>query len=337
MWKVRMSERIIGSQNEENDAEDSLLSSSLNDLRRQITRVTELTELEIPEKINGLNLRLEENHAEYTGITERLSLAMRGTEYLRGSLAETNDRIDEVDTRLIRTRADLGNFESVKPEEVQDLIKRIDYLQSDNSVITQSLNGLSTSLNTVRDSIIPLGDKLREFESEFIRLENRVQLVESIESSVTQVFSNELTTRLGPIEGQLRTLLDNFTQVRREVSGVIGEHVEVKRSLDAVTLRTAKIELFETRVNDIGNMLDAVIRQIADLVEEDKRLASHQIGIKDRIEDVNHEIISLIDQVSDEFKRFNTQQEGQRRRQIQTMSQDLRESTFHNLNPPTES
>ena len=82
---------------------------------------------------------------------------------------------------------------------------------------------------------------------------------------------------------------------------------------------------------------NAKIRQIAELIEEDKKIMSSQYVLGDRIETVHQEILSLIDQIASEFKRFNTQQEGQRRRQIQTLSQDLRESTFHNLHPPSES
>ena len=51
-----MSEQIIGAGKEEgNTYEDDFVRRNLNDLKRQISRLTQLAELEIPEKINGLN------------------------------------------------------------------------------------------------------------------------------------------------------------------------------------------------------------------------------------------------------------------------------------------
>ena len=79
-----MSEQIIGGGKEEgNTYEDDFVRRNLNDLKRQISRLTQLAALEIPEKINGLNIRLEENKAEYVGITERLALVLRSSEHIR--------------------------------------------------------------------------------------------------------------------------------------------------------------------------------------------------------------------------------------------------------------
>ena len=333
-----MSEQIIGAGKEEgNTYEDDFVRRNLNDLKRQISRLTQLAELEIPEKINGLNIRLEENKAEYVGITERLALVLRSSEHIRDSVDEANTRVDAVDNRLLRTQADLTNFEYVKPDELSELIERLNFLQSDNSAITQRIDALLENLADVRASIPPLGDRLRVFETEFKRLENRIQAVERLEDSVTKVLSNEIETRLAPVEDQLRTLLDNFSQVRKEVGSLATEQVEIGRVVGEVTSRTVKIESLEARLNEIGVTVDAEIRQIAELFEEDKKIMSSQYVLGDRIETVHQEILSLIDQIASEFKRFNTQQEGQRRRQIQTLSQDLRESTFHNLHPPSES
>ena len=333
-----MSEQIIGAGKEEgNTYEDDFVRRNLNDLKRQISRLTQLAELEIPEKINGLNIRLEENKTEYVGITERLALVLRSSEHIRDSVDETNTRIDGVDNRLLRTQADLTNFEYVKPDELSELIERLNFLQSDNSAITQRIDTLLENLADVRASIPPLGDRLRVFETEFKRLENRIEVVERLESSVAKVLSNELETRLAPVEDQLRTLLDNFSQVRKEVGVLSAEQVEIGRVVDGVSSGTVKIESLEARINEIGITVDAEIRQIAELIEEDKKIMSSQFVLGDRIETVHQEILSLIDQIASEFKRFNTQQEGQRRRQIQTLSQDLRESTFHNLHPPSES
>ncbi len=333
-----MSERIIGAGNEEDKIyEDDFVRRNLNDLKRQILRLTQLAELEIPEKINGLSMRLEGNQAEYVGITERLALVLRSSEHIRISMDEANTRIDEVDNRLLRTQADLTNFEYVKPDELGELIERLNFLQSDNSAMAQRVDALLENLADVRANIPPVVDRLRVFETEFKRLENRIQVVERLESSVTKVLSSELETRLAPVEDQLRTLLGNFSQIRREVGVLATEQVEMSKILDGVTLRTVKIESIEARINEIGVTVDAEIRQIAELIEEDKKIMSSQYVLGDRIENVHQEILSLIDQITSEFKRFNTQQEGQRRRQIQTMSQDLRESTFHNLHPPSES
>ena len=284
-----------------------------------------------------MNIRLEENKAEYVGITERLALVLRSSEHIRDSVDEANTRVDAVDNRLLRTQADLTNFEYVKPDELSELIERLNFLQSDNSAITQRIDALLENLADVRASIPPLGDRLRVFETEFKRLENRIQAVERLEDSVTKVLSNEIETRLAPVEDQLRTLLDNFSQVRKEVGSLATEQVEIGRVVGEVTSRTVKIESLEARLNEIGVTVDAEIRQIAELIEEDKKIMSSQYVLGDRIETVHQEILSLIDQIASEFKRFNTQQEGQRRRQIQTLSQDLRESTFHNLHPPSES
>ena len=333
-----MSEQIIGAGKEEgNTYEDDFVRRNLNDLKRQVSRLTQLAELEIPEKINGLNIRLEENKTEYIGITERLALVLRSSEHIRDSVDEANTRVDAVDNRLLRTQADLTNFEYVKPDELSELIERLNFLQSDNSAITQRIDALLENLADVRASIPPLGDRLRVFETEFKRLENRIQAVERLEDSVTKVLSNEIETRLAPVEDQLRTLLDNFSQVRKEVGSLATEQVEIGRVVGEVTSRTVKIESLEARINEIGVTVDAEIRQIAELFEEDKKIMSSQYVLGDRIETVHQEILSLIDQIASEFKRFNTQQEGQRRRQIQTLSQDLRESTFHNLHPPSES
>ena len=333
-----MSEQIIGAGKEEgNTYEDDFVRRNLNDLKRQVSRLTQLAELEIPEKINGLNIRLEENKTEYIGITERLALVLRSSEHIRDSVDEANTRVDAVDNRLLRTQADLTNFEYVKPDELSELIERLNFLQSDNSAITQRIDALLENLADVRASIPPLGDRLRVFETEFKRLENRIQAVERLEDSVTKVLSNEIETRLAPVEDQLRTLLDNFSQVRKEVGSLAAEQVEMGRVVGGVTSRTVKIESLEARINEIGVTVDAEIRQIAELFEEDKKIMSSQYVLGDRIETVHQEILSLIDQIASEFKRFNTQQEGQRRRQIQTLSQDLRESTFHNLHPPSES
>ena len=333
-----MSEQIIGAGKEEgNTYEDDFVRRNLNDLKRQVSRLTQLAELEIPEKINGLNIRLEENKTEYVGITERLALVLRSSEHIRDSVDEANTRVDAVDNRLLRTQADLTNFEYVKPDELSELIERLNFLQSDNSAITQKIDTLLENLADVRASIPPLGDRLRVFETEFKRLENRIEVVERLESSVAKVLGNELETRLAPVEDQLRTLLDNFAQVRKEVGVLSAEQVEIGRVVDGVSSGTVKIESLEARINEIGVTVDAEIRQIAELFEEDKKIMSSQYVLGDRIETVHQEILSLIDQIASEFKRFNTQQEGQRRRQIQTLSQDLRESTFHNLHPPSES
>ena len=65
-------------------------------------------------------------------------------------------------------------------------------------------------------------------------------------------------------------------------------------------------------------------------------LEGRHSGLGERVAGIRRDIAEVVDHVREEFAKYNQMLEKQRRKQIQVLEQELRETKFHAFRPPEE-
>ena len=92
----------------------------------------------------------------------------------------------------------------------------------------------------------------------------------------------------------------------------------------------------DARINIVEEVGDRLAGEYEKLHNSIVLLEGRQTGIGERLMGVRKDISEVVDQVRDEFAKFNQLLEKQRRKQIQGLEQELREMKFHAFRPPEE-
>ncbi len=302
------------------------LGHELIQLRRQVQSLAEQGE-ETGRAVNQIEPAL----APYRGLPEKVAELSNGVEQLRVSLVSTSDTLATAE----RTR-DAEALTSSR--ELHEVSRSIEQMGERLDLLTSEGAGRATLLQQLTQALGALTEWQREAREQSAQSEMRLQRLTEVsaevEGRVRASVDSQQERALEAVHERLQILgeMAHRTEARIEelrVERHVGE--EVREELGR---RRDEYERIEVRVNRVEGEVEAIPRQIDEVRSATTLLDGRHSGLSERVSLIRRDIAEVVDHVREEFARFSELQEKSRRKQIETIEQELRELKFHGLRPP---
>ncbi len=300
----------------------------IEQLRRQVLSLNDqLTEAE--KKVRDVDPKL----LPLKGVPDKIRGIEEDAEHSRQLLESTRSEADSA-FRLLQaeheyTRQELGEV----IRRVSQALDQIQLVAADAAQSQQQVSQVSQSMQTVLERQREVEARVEQFG---LRLDRHIEVQRDLVSE---------------LRDEWKRYEDDRIQVVYERLQVVGEMV--RRNEELIEKVAAEQTLRETVLQEIGVWRDqhmrvdqrlAVIEESAEGVttELDKLhgqialLDGRHSGLGERVAGIRREVAEVIDHVREEFAKYNQMMEKQRRKQIQALEQELRETKFHSFRPPEE-
>ena len=271
--------------------------------------------------------------AKYRGLPDRAAELARDAEQLRTQLTETRDALATAE----RTRDTEALTAS---RELAGALRQIERLDARLDQLAAATATRETQLQQLSEALAAFAEWRRETEARGeqvdLRLQRLTELAGDIEGRVLEAAAQRQEAPIATIHERLQILAGMAQRAEERIEELRAERhlaVDVEKELDS---RRAEYERVEGRVSRAEGELE----RLAHLIEEARAatvlVEGRHTGLAERVSRINRDILEMVDHVRAEFERFGKMQEQSRRKQIESLEQELREMKAHGPRPPAE-
>ena len=304
------------------------LRAELTQLRRQVQSLAEQSE-EAGKAVNQIEPAL----APYRGLPQKVAELSRDAEQLRTALVETRDALATAER--MRDAEALTSSRELREafRSIEQLGEHLDLLASEGAARETLQQQLAQALDAFREWQREVREQSTQSE---LRLQRLTEVSEEVEGRVRASIESQQEHALDVVYERLQILgeIAHRAEARIEelrVERHVGEEVS-----EELGRRRDEYERIEARVNRVEGEIEAFPRQIEEVRGATTLLDGRHSGLSERVSLIRRDIAKVVDHVREEFVRFGELQEKSRRKQIETLEQELRELKFHGLRPPDE-
>lgn len=271
--------------------------------------------------------------AKYRGLPDRAAELARDAEQLRTQLTETRDALATAE----RTRDTEALTAS---RELAGALRQIERLDARLDQLAAAAATRETQLQQLSEALAAFVEWRRETEARGeqvdLRLQRLTDLAGEIEGRVLEAVAQRQERPIATIHERLQILAGMAQRAEERIEELRAERhlvVDVEKELDS---RRAEYERVEGRVSRAEGELERLARLIEEARAATLLVEGRHTGLAERVSDINRAILEMVDHVRAEFDRFGKMQERSRRKQIESLEQELREMKAHGPRPPAE-
>lgn len=302
--------------------------SQLDQLRRQVHDLAE--EMNQAERaVREIDPKL----APFRGLPEKIRSLDEGTEHIRQAITSNKAEIDNA-LRLLRAEADYDR------QERGEALRRIDVATSQLGLILADVAQVQHQAAQVSQVTQTLIERQREVEAEVeqfgLRLDRSIEVNRDLEERIKAATFEGLDERFEVVYERLQVVGEMVKRNEDVIAGVANERSLRQELIDEVSIWREEHQRIDGRLNALEDLTDRVVTQIDKVHGEVTLLEGRHSGLGERVSNIRKDISEVVDHVREEFAKYNAMMEKQRRKQIQVLEQELRESKFHAFRPPEE-
>jgi chromosome segregation ATPase len=302
--------------------------SQLDQLRRQVHDLAE--EMSQAERaVREIDPKL----APFKGLPEKIRALDESTEHLRQGITSNKADVDNA-LRLLRAEADYDR------QERGEALRRIDTATSQLGLILADVAQVQHQAAQVSQTTQTLLERQREVEAEVeqfgLRLDRSIEVNRDLEERIKSVLFEGLDDRFEVVYERLQVVGEMVKRNEDMIAGVANERNLRQELIDELSIRREEHNRIDGRLNVLEDLTDKVVAQIDKVHGEVTLLEGRHSGLGERVSNIRKDIAEVVDHVREEFAKYNAMMEKQRRKQIQVLEQELRESKFHAFRPPEE-
>ena len=302
--------------------------SQLDQLRRQVHDLAE--EMNQAERaVREIDPKL----APFRGLPEKIRSLDESTEHVRQAITANKAEIDNA-LRLLRAEADYDR------QERGEALRRIDVATSQLGLILADVAQVQHQAAQVSQVTQTLIERQREVEAEVeqfgLRLDRSIEVNRDLEERIKAATFEGLDERFEVVYERLQVVGEMVKRNEDVIAGVANERSLRQELIDEVSIWREEHQRIDGRLNALEDLTDRVVTQIDKVHGEVTLLEGRHSGLGERVSNIRKDISEVVDHVREEFAKYNAMMEKQRRKQIQVLEQELRESKFHAFRPPEE-
>ena len=302
--------------------------SQLDQLRRQVHDLAE--EMNQAERaVREIDPKL----APFRGLPEKIRSLDEGTEHVRQAISANKAEIDNA-LRLLRAEADYDR------QERGEALRRIDVATSQLGLILADVAQVQHQAAQVSQVTQTLIERQREVEAEVeqfgLRLDRSIEVNRDLEERIKAATFEGLDERFEVVYERLQVVGEMVKRNEDVIAGVANERSLRQELIDELSIWREEHQRIDGRLNALEDQTDRIITQIDKVHGEVTLLEGRHSGLGERVSNIRKDISEVVDHVREEFAKYNAMMEKQRRKQIQVLEQELRESKFHAFRPPEE-
>jgi len=302
--------------------------SQLDQLRRQVHDLAE--EMNQAERaVREIDPKL----APFRGLPEKIRSLDESTEHVRQAISANKAEIDNA-LRLLRAEADYDR------QERGEALRRIDVATSQLGLILADVAQVQHQAAQVSQVTQTLIERQREVEAEVeqfgLRLDRSIEVNRDLEERIKAATFEGLDERFEVVYERLQVVGEMVKRNEDVIAGVANERSLRQELIDELSIWREEHQRIDGRLNALEDQTDRIITQIDKVHGEVTLLEGRHSGLGERVSNIRKDISEVVDHVREEFAKYNAMMEKQRRKQIQVLEQELRESKFHAFRPPEE-
>jgi chromosome segregation ATPase len=302
--------------------------SQLDQLRRQVHDLAE--EMNHAERaVREIDPKL----APFKGLPEKIRSLDESTEHIRQAISSNKAEVDNA-LRLLRAEADYDR------QERGEALRRIDVATSQLGLILADVAQVQHQAAQVNQVTQTLLERQREVEADVeqfgLRLDRSIEVNRDLEERIKVVLFDGLDERFEVVYERLQVVGEMVKRNEDVIAGVANERSLRQELIDELSIWREEHGRIDGRLNVLEDQTDKIVAQIDKVHGEVTLLEGRHSGLGERVSNIRKDIAEVVDHVREEFAKYNAMMEKQRRKQIQVLEQELRESKFHAFRPPEE-
>lgn len=300
----------------------------LDQLRRQIHDLSE--QMDAAERsVREIDPKL----LPFKGLPEKIRSLDEGSEHLRQAItanrAETENAL-----RLLRAEADYDR------QERGEALRRIETATSQLGLVLSDVAQVQQQTSQVNQTMQTLIERQREVEARVeqfgLRLDRSIEVNRDLEERIKEVVLGDLDDRFDVVYERLQVVGEMVKRNEDLIATVANERSLRQELLDELSVWREEHNRIDGRLNVLEESADKMLAQMDKMHGELALLEGRHSGLGERVANMRRDIAEVVDHVREEFAKYNTMLEKQRRKQIQVLEQELREMKFHAFRPPEE-
>ncbi len=317
-------EREAQASREANEA----LEREVTQLRRQVQAA-----LEQHEETGRATRQLEVMLGRLQGIPQKVTELAQDTEQLRTAVSETRGKV-EANERTRDAEALAAN------RELREAIRKMEALETQLELLASEGAARETKLDQVGQALSVLLDwqqEMRQHTEQYdLRLQRLTDLSEEVEGRVLAAAQTLQERPLEVIHERLQILGELAHRTEEAIEALRTGQINREDVQAEMDRRRDEQERAEAHLSRMEGEVENLARQIDEARGETALLDGRHAGLSERVSLIRRDIAEMVDHVRDEFARFSELQERSRKRQIEALEQEMRETKFHSLRPPDE-
>ena len=302
--------------------------AQLDQLRRQVH--------DLSEEVAGAERSVREidpKLAPFKGFPEKIRALDESSEHVRQAISANKSETDNA-LRLLRAEADYDR------QERSEAIRRIDSATSQLGLVLADISQVQNQTAQVSQTLQTVLERQREVEAHLeqfgLRLDRTIEVNRDLEERVKTVVFEGLDDRFDVVFERLQVVGEMVKRNEDVIAGVANERSLRQDLIDELSVWREEHNRIDGRLNTLEEASDKVMAQIDKVHGEVTLLEGRHSGLGERVSNIRKDIAEVVDHVREEFAKYNAMMEKQRRKQIQVLEQELRESKFHAFRPPEE-
>jgi len=271
--------------------------------------------------------------APFRGLPEKIRSLDEGTEHIRQAITSNKAELDNA-LRMMRAEADYDR------QERGEALRRIDVASSQLGLILADVAQVQHQAAQVSQVTQTLLERQREVQADVeqfgLRLDRSIEVNRDLEERIKSVVFEGLDERFEVVFERLQVVGEMVKRNEDVIATVANERSLRQELIDELSVWREEHNRIDGRLNALEDQTDKIVAQIDRVHGEVTLLEGRHSGLGERVSNIRKDIAEVVDHVREEFAKYNAMMEKQRRKQIQVLEQELRESKFHAFRPPEE-
>jgi predicted nucleic acid-binding Zn-ribbon protein len=157
-----------------------------------------------------------------------------------------------------------------------------------------------------------------------------------LEGRIREVLTAEQEGRFDVVFERLQVVGEMVKRNEELIVAATSEQTLREEVLQEIAVWREEHSRIDARLNTLEDGREGVFAKLDKLAGEVTLLEGRHSGLGERVAGIRRDIAEVVDHVREEFAKYNQMIEKQRRKQIQALEQELRETKFHAFRPPEE-
>lgn len=314
------------------------LRTSREEQMRQLSQIDQLRRQvhDLQEQIDENNRAVREIDPKllpFKGLPEKIRGMDEGTEQIRQAVTGNKAELDNT-IRLMRAEADYDR------QERGEALRRIDTTAAQVGLVSADIAQVQQQTSQMGQTMQTLLERQREVEAHVeqfgLRLERAIEVNRDLEQRIREAVFGDLDDKFAVVYERLQVVGEMVKRNEDLIAGVANERSLRQELLDELMVWREEHNRIDGRLNALEELSDRLVATVDKVHGEVTLLEGRHSGLGERVANIRRDIAEVVDHVRDEFAKYNAMMEKQRRKQIQVLEQELRESKFHAFRPPEE-
>ncbi len=302
--------------------------ASLDQLRRQVHDLTEQM-IANERAVREVDPKL----LPFKGLPEKIRSLDEGTEHIRQAISSNRAEIDN-SLRVLRAEADYDR------EERAEAFKRIEAAAGQLGLIGSDVAQVQAQSGQLAQTVATVLERQREVEAHMeqfgLRLDRAIEVNRDLETRIRNVLTAEQEERFDVVFERLQVVGEMVKRNEELIVAATSEQTLREEVVQEIAVWREEHHRIDARLAALEGGDEGVLVKLDKLAGEITLLEGRHSGLGERVAGIRRDVAEVVDHVREEFAKYNQMMEKQRRKQIQMLEQELRETKFHAFRPPQE-